>query len=274
VEVETEIAPGVYSIPTAADSFMGMYAPNAYLVVAGKAALIDTGYQDSEAAQRNLDYINRMAPSTLAYILVTHPHPDHMGGCHIIKDSTGAQIVVHALGAARAEDFRVTADILVNDGDIIDIDGERLEVIHTPGHTLDSVCFYLRGKEILFTGDNILGFGTPVISSSGDMAQYIQSLQKLLNYRIRLLCPGHGPLVKEPERKIRELIAHRLEREQQLLSLLGQGRKSVAELVAEIYPELDRRLVELAEKQVLAHINKLIQEDKVALSGNRYTVKE
>jgi len=271
--METEIAPGVYSVPATADSFMGMYAPKAYLVVAGKAALIDTGYHDSEAIKRNLDYIQRLAPSKLSYILVTHPHPDHMGGCGIIKEATGAQVVVHSLGAARAEELDAKADILVNHGDTIDIGGALVEVIHAPGHTRDSVCYYLRDREILFTGDNILGFGTPVISGSGDMAQYIDTLKKLLKYQIRLLCPGHGPLVREPRRKINELIAHRMEREQQLLSLLGRGNRKIPELVAAIYPELDKRLVELAGKQVLAHLNKLVKEDKVSASGEEYTLK-
>ena len=269
-----EIAPGVHSIPVATSGFMGVYAPNVYLVVGGEAALIDSGHYDREAIKTRLEYIEALAPLRLAYILVTHPHPDHIGGCRIIREATGAQIVIHSLGADQSENYQVTADTLVDDGDTMDIGGVRLEVIHTPGHTPSSICFYMKEGEILFTGDHIVGFGTSVIEApDGDMAQYIDSLKKLLNYRIRLICPGHGPLVREPERKIEELIAHRLEREQQILSCLGQGKRSVTEIVAEIYPELDRRLVELAVMQVLAHLGKLVQEGKVAISGEEYTLK-
>jgi glyoxylase-like metal-dependent hydrolase (beta-lactamase superfamily II) len=268
-----EIGPGVHSIPVGNGSFMGMYAPNVYLVMGRELALVDSGYHDTGLIRKTREYIAGLAPLRLAYILVTHPHPDHMGGCHDIREETHAQIVVHSQAAARSESYQVTPDILVDDGDALDIGGVHIETIHTPGHTRDSVCFYLREGETLFTGDHILGFGTPVISIDGDMAQYMDSLRRLLDYRISLICPGHGPLVRQPERKIRELIAHRQEREQQLLSLLGGGKKSVAGLVVEIYPELDRRLVELARTQVLAHLTKLVREGKVAVSGEDYGLK-
>jgi len=203
---------------------------------------------------------------------VTHPHVDHLGGAARIREATGAEIVLHHLAAAQVKNSGVLADTLVDDGDILDIGGINLEVIHTPGHTSDSISLYMREGEVLFTGDHILGFGTPVILTGG-MAQYIDSLKKLLNYRIRLICPGHGPPVREPERKIKELIAHRHEREQQVLACLQRGKRSVTEIVAEIYPELDRRLVGLARGQVLSHLEKLVLEGKVAVSGEGYMLK-
>jgi glyoxylase-like metal-dependent hydrolase (beta-lactamase superfamily II) len=94
-----------------------------------------------------------------------------------------------------------------------------------------------------------------------------------LNFPVRLICPGHGPLVREPERKIRELIAHRLEREQQVLSYLMRGKRSVTDLIADIYPELDQRLVDLARKQVQAHLDKLAREGKVTTNGEYYSLR-
>jgi glyoxylase-like metal-dependent hydrolase (beta-lactamase superfamily II) len=268
-----QIAPYVHQIPTPASGVMGWYAPNIYLAGGREAALVDAGYRDSKQIQTCIDYIRRMAPDGLTYILVTHPHPDHVGGCHTIKDATGARIVLYSAGVSRAGTYRVTPDVLVDDGDVLSVGGARIRVVPTPGHTSDHVCFYLEGEEVLFTGDHILGFGTPVIAPDGDMAQYIESLRKLLDYPIRLLCPGHGPLVREPHRKIRELIAHRLEREQQLLTLLGRGRKSVKQMAAEIYPELDPRLMELALSQVRAHLQKLVREGRVAASGEEYVLQ-
>ena len=269
-----EIEPGVHLIPVAASGFMGLYAPNVYLVAGREAALIDSGYFDREATGATLEYIEGLAPLRLSHILLTHPHPDHIGGCHSIREATGAQIVAHYLSVSRLEGYQVAADITVNDGDILDVGGVPLEVIHTPGHTSDSICYYIRESGILFSGDVIVGFGTPVIDApDGDIAQYIDSLRKLLNFPVRLICPGHGPLVREPERKIRELIAHRLEREQQVLSYLMQGKRSVTDLIAGIYPELDQRLVDLARKQVQAHLDKLAREGKVAVTGEEYTIK-
>ena len=80
-----EIAPGIHSIPVATSKFMGMYAPNVFLVVGAEAALIDSGHYDREAIKTQLEYIEALAPLRLAYILVTHPHPDHIGGCHAIR---------------------------------------------------------------------------------------------------------------------------------------------------------------------------------------------
>lgn len=254
---------------------MGIYAPNVYLVLGEKAALIDSGFDDRETVAKRLEYIEEFAPRKLEYIVVTHPHPDHIGGCRTIRKSTGARIVLHSSAISRARNkYRVIPDIRADDGDILDIGGFSLEIIHTPGHSPTSVCIYIRENKTLFTGDHILGMGTTVVDApEGDMTQYLESLQKLLNYDIRLICPGHGPLIKEAERKIHELIAHREERELQVLACLRRGRKNVVRLVAEIYPELDYRLLELARRQVMAHLRKLVREKRVVASGGEYALK-
>lgn len=270
-----EIAPGVHSIPMPTWTFMGVYVPNVYLVVGEEAVLIDSGFEDRDAARTRIEYIEGLAPLKLAYIIVTHPHPDHIGGCRAIKKATSAQIVMHYLAAAQARrEYRVTGDILVEDGDVLDIGGIHLEIIYTPGHSPASICVYVRERKILFTGDHILGIGTTVVDApDGDMTQYIDSLKKLLKYDISLICPGHGPPIHEAERKIKELIAHRRERERQVISCLRQSRKTVAKLVSEIYPELDQRLLELARRQVLAHLRKLVKENRVAVMGEEYALK-
>jgi glyoxylase-like metal-dependent hydrolase (beta-lactamase superfamily II) len=268
-----EIAPRVHSIPIGPSRFMGMYAPNVFVVTGESAALIDAGYFDAESTKAQIEYIRGLRPLKLSHILVTHPHPDHVGGCRQIIEDTGARIVIHSAGVPELGKYGLAADLTVEDGDVVDLGGVHLQVVCTPGHTRDSVCYYLPEGEVLFSGDHIVGFGTSVIDApGGDVAQYIESLRRLLGFRIRLICPGHGPLIHEPQRKIGELIEHRLEREQQVLSWLGEGRKSVAELVAEIYPELDRRLEVLARKQITAHLLKLVRDGKAAVEGGYYWV--
>lgn len=94
------------------------------------------------------------------------------------------------------------------------------------------------------------------------MAEYMASLGKLLNYDIELICPGHGPPLREPGRKVEELLEHRREREQQVLSCLQSGKQTTDEMVAEVYPELDSRLLDWAKAQMLAHLIKLEKEGR------------
>ena len=139
----------------------------------------------------------------------------------------------------------------MEDGDTIAVGGVTIEVVHTPGHTLGSICLYLREERALFTGDTVLGLGTVAIAPPphGDMGLYIQSLERLKGYDAALLCPGHGPPVQDVGRKLQELIDHRHERERQILAALGRGRGTLTALLDDIYPELDRRLLNMARGQ-------------------------
>lgn len=254
-----EIAHGVYSIPAGIDPFMGFFAPNVYLVVGKEGVLIDSGYGDEGSVSSRIDYVKSFAGLRLHHIVITHAHPDHIGGAIGLKEGTGAEITLHS-----AEHAGVAVDKVVADGDTID----GLQVIHTPGHSPGHICLYIKEEGILFSGDHVLGMGTTAMSPpQGDMAQYIDSLRKLLNYDIGMICPGHGPPIREARRKLEELIQHRLEREEQVVTGLKQGKATVMELVAEIYPELDKRLYEAAKGQVLAHLMKLEREGRVSSLG-------
>jgi len=302
-----EITPRVHTIPAPQAVFSGPQAPNVYLVVdGGQGALIDAGYPDEAAITARLQYLQGIAgPSAgsgqalkLSHIIVTHHHIDHCGGAHALRQATGAPICLHPtearllsqwraaapqdldiptepqtmddrLRAWRRATAQTTPDRLVQGGDTVQVGGLTIEVIDTPGHTLGSICLYLRDEGVLFTGDTVLGLGTVAIlpPPHGDMALYLQSLERLKSYQATLLCPGHGPPVRDVARKLQELIDHRQERERQILAAVGQGRGRLAALLADIYPELDRRLVGMARVQLLAHLAKLESEGKVARRG-------
>jgi len=294
-----EITPRVHSIAAPQAFYSGPLAPNVYLVVdGGQGALIDAGYPDEAAITARLQYLQGIAGLKLAHIIVTHHHIDHCGGAHALRQATGARICMHPTEARLLSDWRAdapqdvdiasgqqtmderlrawrrataqaTADRLVQGGDTIQVGGLTIEVIDTPGHTLGSICLYLRQEGVLFTGDTVLGLGTVAIlpPPHGDMALYMQSLERLKSYQATLLCPGHGPPVRDVARKLQELIDHRQERERQILSAVGQGRGRLEALLADIYPELDRRLVGMARGQLLAHLAKLQSEGKIARRG-------
>lgn len=160
---------------------------------------------------------------------------------------------------------------MLEGGEVFTTGKEELEVVHTPGHTPGMCCFFLRQRGVLFSGDHILGLGTTVISQpKGDMGLYMDSLRKLVNYPLQQILPGHGPVISQARRKVAELLQHRLEREDQVLSCLNKGQHQIEEIVKEIYTELEPRLVGLARQQVEAHLLKLVREGKVQARDGGY----
>ena len=157
----------------------------------------------------------------------------------------------------------------MSDGDTLRVGGLTLRMVHTPGHTAGHLSPFLEEGRVVFAGDNVLGLGTTVVPPPphGDMAQYIDSLGKMQGLEAELMCCGHGPVVREPNRKLQELIDHRHEREQQIFALAGEGRDTVKAMVREIYPELDKRLLGMAQSQVLSHLSKLERDGRVRTSG-------
>jgi glyoxylase-like metal-dependent hydrolase (beta-lactamase superfamily II) len=146
-----------------------------------------------------------------------------------------------------------------------------LLVLHTPGHESGHCCFYDSADQVLFSGDHILGYGTSVIRPpDGDMTEYLRSLERLLEFNISLILPGHGPLVGKPEAKIKEYIEHRLQRERQVLDALRKGRETIGAVTEMIYVDVRGPLKNVAEFSVQAHLIKLMREGKVKQEAGHY----
>jgi len=211
-----------------------------------ETAVLDPGPDIASHIEAILEAIPR-----LQTIFITHRHADHAPAAIPLKKRTGARIVAPP-GVLEETDH------VVRDGEVV----EGLEAISTPGHTSEHVCFFTSSGD-LFSGDTILGTGTTAIfPPDGNMRDYIQSLRKLRERNPRRIYPAHGPTRDDAVALIDEYIAHRLEREQQVLDAIAAGANSVDEMRRRIYPDLDERLHRAAEIQLTAHLIKLREEGR------------
>jgi len=201
----------------------------------------------------------RDAMPKLKTILITHRHADHAPAARPLERATGARIVAPA-GVLEE------VDQIVEGGESV----EGLEVIATPGHTREHVC-YLTADGDLFTGDTILGEGTTAIfPPDGHMGDYIRSLQALRAKNPKRIYPGHGPTRDDAVNLIDEYIVHRLERERQVIDALASGAHTIRDMRRRIYVELDERLQGAAEVQISAHLIKLQEEGRVDARQGAY----
>jgi glyoxylase-like metal-dependent hydrolase (beta-lactamase superfamily II) len=219
----------------------------------GDSTVIDPG----PAIDSHIEAIRAAMPN-LRTILITHRHEDHAPAAAVLKRLTGARIVApHGVLDDAIVDQRVAG------GETIAIDDDSLEVIATPGHTSEHVCYLTQAGD-LFTGDTVLGEGTTTIfPPDGSMRDYIASLRVLLTHNPKRIFPGHGPTRENARALIEQYIAHRLEREQQILDSLAAGATSAHAIRERIYPDLDPRLHGAAEIQIEAHLVKLREEGRV-----------
>jgi glyoxylase-like metal-dependent hydrolase (beta-lactamase superfamily II) len=227
---------------------------NTWIVGRDPALVIDPGPEDRAHAERVVE-----AAGTVGTILITHHHPDHAPGAQLLAALTGA--------AVRA--FRPwTGEEPIAHGVEVAGGGVRLRAVHTPGHTEDHLVFFEPNEAALFTGDAVLGYGTSVVDPpDGDLTAYLRSLRDMLGLGAVTIYPGHGPVVEDAEGKLREYLAHREERERQVLEGLSGGPKTAADLVPLIYRDYPVELHPVAARSMLAHLLKLEREGRAVRVG-------
>jgi len=228
---------------------------NTWIVDAGPVvAVIDPGPDDDS----HLDALNRrLAGRTVAVVLVTHSHPDHLP-------------LAERFAAPHRASVRRYPEL--GDGDVVRAGALNLTALYTPGHSADHLCFLIPGDGAIFTGDLILGQGSSMVTyPEGDVAAYLRSLERLAALRPRMLFPGHWDPVTDAMGKIDEYRRHRLEREAQILTEVRRGRGTAEELTRRVYGVLDEKLMVAAEMTLRAHLRKLVDDGSVHEEDEVYT---
>lgn len=253
------------------------HGTNSFLVGTREIAVIDPGPDDGAHVAAILAAARGLG-GTITAILVTHTHRDHSPAARALAAATGAPVYgegphrparaldlgeINPLDASADGDFR--PDRVLGDGDAVSGEGWSLAAIATPGHTANHLCFALDEEETLFTGDHVMAWSTTIVAPpDGAMADFMASLRRLMAREDRVLHPAHGASIEDPLPFLRGLEAHRLGREASLLAELGDGEKTIPEMVATIYAAVDRSLHGAAALSLLAHAEDLAARGVIA----------
>jgi glyoxylase-like metal-dependent hydrolase (beta-lactamase superfamily II) len=250
------VAPGIGRIVAPNPGAMTCWGTNTYLIEEpGGHLVMDPGPDDAGHVAAIL------AAGPVTRIMLTHTHPDHLDALPALRAATGAPV-----SGWHAPEVPAALDGALQDGDGVG----GWQALHTPGHAPDHLCF-AGPDDVLFSGDHVMGWSTSTVAPGG-MAAYFASLRRLLARNDRLLLPGHGPPVPQPRAYVQALLDHRLQREAAILAALGPQPRTSRAVTAELYADVDPRLLRAAERNVIAHLDKLRREGRVRDVPEGWTV--
>lgn len=280
------VAPGVRRVTAPNAGPFTFHGTNTFLIGRNSLAVLDPGPADPG----HIDALVRaIEGARVSHILVSHTHRDHSPGARLLQARTGGTIIAEglhrparprpgdeALQLETGADVEFAPDTVISDGDMLEVPGYRLQALATPGHTANHLAFALLGTGILFSGDHVMGWSTTVVAPpDGAMADYMASLDPLLERPEQTYFPAHGGAIGDAHSYVRALRAHRRMREAAILEGLRRGDRTIADLVGRVYQGLDPRLTGAAALSTLAHLEDLVARglacaEKPATLNGRY----
>lgn len=256
VGIPAALSPLVRRIVAPNPGMMTGAGTNTYLVGVDEVVVVDPGPE----SQSHLEAILGCGGDRIRWIVCTHTHADHWPGAAALAERTGAEVL-----AFDARDGLVVDGTLA-DGDQVLATEFRLTALHTPGHASNHLCFLLEEERLLFSGDHVMNGSTVVIRPpDGDMAAYLEQLERLKRLRLKAIAPGHGALITDVAGKVDEYLAHRRLREDIVVAALAEhGPAPTADLLGVVYADVSADRHEVARHSLWAHLRKLANDGRVS----------
>jgi glyoxylase-like metal-dependent hydrolase (beta-lactamase superfamily II) len=236
-----------------------------YIVGQGEVLVIDPG---PDLAEHRSALLSCLEGERVSHILITHTHEDHCAGARAFQACVDAP--TYGFGPHPSDesqpveagaDMAFAPDHRLAEGDSVTGPGWRIEVLHTPGHLSNHLCFALAEERVLFTGDHVMGWSTSVIAPpNGHMGAYLHNLRRLMERSDRRYYPTHGAPIDQPQAYVAALLEHRLQREAAILACLRAGQARIADIVEALYRDVPRHLHPAAAQSVAAHLIHLAEE--------------